>query len=239
MFACLRRKSNSNEMQKLLFIYILIMCSLCANAQTDRQEIRKGNRLFRQQQFDKSEVNYRKAASLNQKNPQALYNLGCALMQQQKDSAAIVQFEAAGKLETNKLRKAKVYHNIGVVCQNHQMYGEAIEAYKESLRNNPKDMETRYNLALCQRQKKNQDKNNNNQDKQNQDKDKNGQDQKKDQNQQDDKKDQQKQDKPKEQMSKDNAEQLLQAAMQQEKNTQQKMKKQQAQPRDRRLQKNW
>ncbi len=215
------------------------MCSLCVFAQTDRQEIRKGNRLFRQQQFDKAEVNYRKATNLNQKNPQALYNLGCALMQQQKDSAAIVQFEAAGKLETNKLRKAKVYHNIGVVCQNHQMYGEAIEAYKESLRNNPKDMETRYNLALCQKQQKKQNQDNQNKDNKDQDKDKNGQDNKKDQNQKDDKKNQQKQDKQKEQMSKENAEQLLQAAMQEEKNTQQKMKKQQAQPRDRRLEKNW
>jgi len=226
-------------MKKLLSLYILIMCSLCVFAQTDRQEIRKGNRLFRQQQFDKAEVNYRKATNLNQKNPQALYNLGCALMQQQKDSAAIVQFEAAGKLETNKLRKAKVYHNIGVVCQNHQMYGEAIEAYKESLRNNPKDMETRYNLALCQKQQKKQNQDNQNKDNKDQDKDKNGQDNKKDQNQKDDKKNQQKQDKQKEQMSKENAEQLLQAAMQEEKNTQQKMKKQQAQPRDRRLEKNW
>lgn len=228
-------------MRRLLSLYILIMCSLCVLGQNDRQMIRSGNRLFRQQQYDKAEVDYRKATSANQKNPQALYNLGCALMSQQKDSAAIVQFQAAGKLETNKLRKAKVYHNIGVICQGHQMYSEAIDAYKESLRNNPKDMETRYNLALCQRQQKNQKNDNKNQqDKQNQDKDKNGQDQKKDQNQQQDKKDQNKQNQQqKEQMSKDNAEQLLQAAEQNEKNTQQKMKKQQAQPKSRRLEKNW
>jgi len=227
-------------MKRILFLYIIIMCCLGASAQNDRQMIRQGNRLFRQQQFDKAEVDYRKATSANKKNPQALYNLGCALMSQQKDSAAIEQFQAAGKLETNKLRKAKVYHNIGVICQGHQMYGEAIEAYKESLRNNPKDMETRYNLALCQRQQKNQKNDQNQQNKQNQDKDKNGQDQKKDQDQQQDKKDQDKKDpQQKEQMSKDNAEQLLQAAEQNEKNTQQKMKKQQAQPKDRRLQKNW
>lgn len=216
------------------------MCSLCALAQNDRQMIRQGNRLFRQQKYDKAEVDYRKATSANQKNPQALYNLGCALMSQQKDSAAIEQFQQAGKLETNKLRKAKVYHNIGVICQGHQMYSEAIDAYKESLRNNPHDMETRYNLALCQRQQKNQQNNDNNQqNKQDQDKDKNGQDQKKDDKEQQDKKDQNKNQQQKEQMSKDNAEQLLQAAEQSEKNTQQKMKKQQAQPRERRLQKNW
>ncbi len=219
---------------------------LCAvmSAQTDRQHIRSGNRLYRQQKFDKAEVDYRKAVDKNNKNPQAYYNLGCALMQQQKDSLAIVNLENAGKLETSKSRKAMVYHNIGVICQGHQMFAEAIDAYKESLRNNPSDNETRYNLALCQRQLKNQKKN----DKQKDNKDNNKKDNKQDNKNKQDQNDKDKQNKdkqkqpqpqPKEQMSKDNAEQLLQAALQEEKNTQQKMKKQQAMPQKRRLQKNW
>ncbi len=230
-------------------IVICILSAVCAvmSAQTDRQHIRNGNRLYRQQKFDKAETDYRKAVDKNNKNPQAYYNLGCALMQQQKDSLAIVNLETAGKLETSKSRKAMVYHNIGVICQGHQMFQEAIDAYKESLRNNPKDDETRYNLALCQRQLKNQQKNNkdNKQNNKN-DNDKNGN---KDKQEQNDKNNQdkdknkdkqnQKQNQPKEQMSKDNAEQLLQAALQEEKNTQQKMKKQQAMPQKRRLQKNW
>ena len=57
------------------------------------------------------------------------------------------------------------YHNMGVICQKHQMFSEAIEAYKESLRNNPSDNETRYNLELCRRQLKNQKKNDKNQNK--------------------------------------------------------------------------
>ncbi len=228
-------------------IVICVLSAMCGimSAQTDRQHIRNGNRLYRQQKFDKAETDYRKAVDKNNKNPQAYYNLGCALMQQQKDSLAIVNLETAGKLETSKSRKAMVYHNIGVICQGHQMFQEAIEAYKESLRNNPKDDETRYNLALCQRQLKNQQKNNkdNKQDNKN-DKDKNGNKDKQEQsdkNKQDKDKDKQKQkqNQPKEQMSKDNAEQLLQAALQEEKNTQQKMKKQQTMPQKRRLQKNW
>ena len=228
-------------MRRLLSIYILIMSCLCVMAQTDRQHIRKGNRVYRQQKFDKSEIDYRKAVDKNQNNAQALYNLGCALMQQQKDSAAVVQFEKASKLETNKKRKAMVFHNIGVVCQNHQMFAEAIENYKESLRNNPGDNETRYNLALCQRQMKNQkQKQQQNQDNKDQNKDKNGQDNKKEQNKDQDKNQEKKDQKqtPKEQMSKENAEQLLQAAMQEEKNTQQKMKPQQT-GQNRRLNKNW
>lgn len=230
-------------MKKRILIYILLLCSMALTAQNDRNYIRQGNRLFRQQKFDKAEVDYRKAIDKNNKNPQAFYNLGCALMQQQKDSLALIQFETAGKMETSKMRKAKVYHNIGVICQGHQMFSEAVEAYKESLRNNPKDNETRYNLALCQRQLKNQknDKNKQNQDNKKDQKKNEGNDKKNqgqnDENKKKDNKDKKQQ--PKEQMSKDNAEQLLQAALQEEKNTQQKMKKQQSMPQKRRLQKNW
>ena len=218
-------------------------CCMAASAQTDRQHIRDGNRLYRQQKFDKAEVEYRKAVDKNKENPQAYYNLGCALMQQQKDSLAITNLETAGKLETSKMRKAKVYHNIGVICQGHQLFSEAIDAYKESLRNNPIDDETRYNLALCQKQlknkkdDKNQKNNNDNKDKDKNNSGKNNQDK---QNQNDKSKNDPKQQKqPEDQMSKENVEQLLQAALQEEKNTQQKMKKQQAMPQKRRLQKNW
>jgi hypothetical protein len=230
-------------MTRILVLSILAMCCTMATAQTDRQHIRDGNRLYRQQKFDKAEVEYRKAVEKNKENPQAYYNLGCALMQQQKDSLAVTNLETAGKLETSKIRKAKVYHNIGVICQSHQLFSEAIEAYKESLRNNPTDNETRYNLALCQKQLKNQknDKNqknnNDNKDKDKKNNEKNNQDKQKQNDKNKDNKQQQKQ--QDDQMSKENAEQLLQAALQEEKNTQQKMKKQQAMPQKRRLQKNW
>lgn len=216
---------------------LLAAWGLGAVAQTDRAFIRSGNKLYRQQKYDKAEVEYRKAVSKNPGNAQAVYNLGCALMSQQKDSAAISQYERAGQLEKSPMRKAMVYHNIGVVCQQHQLYQQAIQAYQESLRNNPSDNETRYNLALCKRQMKNQPQNKNNQNKdnkKNQDKrDKDKQNQNKDQDQQD------KKQQPQEKMSKDNAEQLLNAAMQQEKATQQRMKDSMRQPRRRQLQKNW
>ncbi len=230
-------------MTRIFVMAILTACCVVASAQTDRQHIRNGNRLYRQQKFDKAEVEYRKAVDKNKENPQAYYNLGCALMQQQKDSLAITNLETAGKLETGRMRKAKVYHNIGVICQGHQLFSEAIEAYKESLRNNPNDDETRYNLALCQKQLKNNkdDKNQkNNNDNKNKDKNNSGQNNQDKQNKNDKNKEDKKQQKqPEDQMSKENAEQLLQAALQEEKNTQQKMKKQQAMPQKRRLQKNW
>ena len=226
-------KQRTRSAKTTLLLMLFLMMGMSASAQSDRQSIRQGNRQFRAQEFAKSEVEYRKAVAKNPHNAQAVYNLGCALMAQQKDSAAVVQFQNAGKMETVKMRKAMAYHNIGVICQQHQMYGEAIEAYKEALRNNPKDDETRYNLALCKRQQKNQPQNKD----QNKEKEKKEEKNKEQQNKEQQKKEQQQQ--PKDQMSKENAEQLLNAAIQEEKATQQRMKKAMQQPRSRKLQKNW
>lgn len=227
-------------MRRLLILLVSFVVALGANAQSDRQHIRNGNRLYHEQKFEQAEVEYRKALGKNSANPQAHYNLGCALMAQQKDSAAIKQYETAGKLEKTPKRKAMVYHNIGVVCQQHQLYQQAIAAYEESLRNNPNDNETRYNLALCKRLLKNNPQNNqnkNNKDKDNKNKKNNKDKNNKDKNQKDQNK--QNQDKQQEQMSKDNAEQLLNAAMQQEQATQQRLKNAMRQPQRRKLQKNW
>jgi Ca-activated chloride channel family protein len=221
---------------------LLLLVATTAAAQSDRQYIREGNKLFHRGDYPNAEVAYRKAIEKNPKNPQASFNLGNALMAQKKDSAAIEQFEAASRLESNPLRKAKSFHNIGVICQTHKMYGEAIEAYKNSLRLNPSDDESRYNLVLCKHQKKKQDQQQQNQQGQNKDNQKDQKDDKKDQQKQDQNKDQkqdQQKEQPKPQMSKENAEQLLNAAIQNEKQTQDKLQKAQQQPQRRNIQKNW
>ncbi len=228
------RRSN-----KVASVALLLMIASAVQAQSDRQLLRRGNKQFRQGNAADAEVLYRKAVEKNQRNPQANYNLGNALMSQRKDSLATTQFEKAAKLETNPLRRAQAYHNMGVVCQQHKMFKEAIEAYKEALRNNPTDDETRYNLEVCKRQQQQQ----NNQDQQdqnqkNQDKDKQDQ-QKQEQQKQEKQKQNQEKQPEQQQMSKENAEQLLNAAMQEEKNTQERMKKAQQQPKRRSLEKNW
>ena len=218
---------------------LLMLVAVSASAQTDRQYVRQGNRQFHTGDYANAEVSYRKALEKNPKNPQAAFNLGNALMAQKKDSAAVEQYENASKLETNPLRKAQAFHNIGVVCQSHKMYGEAIEAYKNALRLNPNDDETRYNLVLCKHQKQKQDQNRQNQ----QGNDDKKEDNKKDQQKQDENKDKQddkkQQEQQKPQMSKENAEQLLNAAIQNEKQTQDKMKKALQQPQRRNIEKNW
>lgn len=219
-------------------LVLMLVSTIPTQAQSDRSNIREGNRLFRSGKHADSEVSYRKAMEKNPRNPQAAYNLGNALFAQKKDSAAVVAYQSGVQLETSAKRKAMGYHNMGVVCQSHKMFSEAIEAYKNALRLNPKDDEARYNLELCKKQqKKQQDKKN--QDKKDQKKDQNGKDEKKDQDKKDQNKDKQKEKQDKNKMSKDNAEQLLNAAIQQEKNTQKRMKDKMQQPRSRKLDKNW
>lgn len=227
--------------KKRVAVMLLLLMAIGVQAQTDRQYVRQGNRLFQKGDYEGGEVAYSKAVEKNEKNPQAHYNLGNSLLAQKKDSAAIEQFQKSGQLETNPLRKAQSFHNIGVTCQQHKMYGDAIEAYKQALRLNPNDDETRYNLVLCQREKQKQDQQNQqDQQQQQQQKDQQQQQQKKDQQQQQQQQQQeQKQQEQKPQMSKENAEQLLNAAMQQEKRTQKRMKEAQQQGQKRRLEKNW
>ena len=224
-------------------VALILLCALSANAQnSDRHYIRQGNRTFHQNVQEspgKAEVQYRKALTANPSNTQAMYNLGCALLAQNKDSLAMEMFQASAKAETSKQRRAMSYHNMGVIMQQQQQYDAAIEMYKQSLRLMPHDNETRYNLVLCQRQRKNnnqnQNQNNSNDNKNNKDKNKN---KNKDKNDQDNKNKEQQQ-KQQQQMSKENAEQLLQAAIQKEKDTQQRLNKAMSQPRRRKTEKNW
>src|SRR5574344_807541 len=222
---------------RIIFLILSLVSVATASAQDDREYIRRGNRLYRDSTYNKAEVEYRKALEKNPRNPQAMYNLGNALLMQQKAKDAMKQYETASRLESSTSRRAKIFHNMGVILQSQKQYGEAIECYKMSLRNNPADNETRYNLALCQKLNKNQpnnNKNNNNKDNKNKDKQNKNQNKNKD-----NQKDNQKQQNNKNQMSKDNAEQLLNAAIQDEKATQDKMKKAMQQPRSRQLDKNW
>lgn len=237
---------------RYILVFALMVLGLAkVGAQNDRNFIRQGNHAYHKQKWAAAETQYRKAISKNQKNAQAVYNLGCALMMQQKDSMAMIQFENASKLETNKMRRARSYHNMGVVMQQHQQYAQAIGCYENALRCNPQDNATRYNLALCkkllknQKQNKQNDKNKNKKDK---NKDKNKDNQNKEQNKGKNKNDKNKNNQNKnnqqnqnnqDKMSKDNAEQLLNAAIQQEKDTKRKMQKAMSQPRRKQYEKNW
>ena len=229
----------------ITLLFLLVASSAFAQ-KTERDYLRSGNKLYNDSLFIKAEVDYRKALEINPKSTDAMFNLGNSLLMQQKAKEAMEQFESASKVEKDKDKLAQIYHNMGVILQSSKQYPQCIEAYKESLRNNPKDDETRYNLALAQKLLKDQQQNQDqNQDK-NQDQKQDQKDDKKDQNknqQEQDKKDQQNQNQQqqqqnKDEMSKENAQQLLNAVMQDEKNVQDKVKKQ-LQIQGKKLDKDW
>ncbi len=221
--------------------YILMALALMSGGvamaqKAERGYVRSGNKLYRDSLFTKAEVDYRKALDINPKSTEAAFNLGNALLMQQKGQEAIEQYTAAANVEKDKSKLAQIYHNMGVVLQSAKQYPACIEAYKKSLRNNPNDDETRYNLALAQKLLKDQQQNQ----QQNQDNKKNEQDKKEDKDQQQQKQNQDNKDKKEQnqnqqqnqqqkkenEMSKDNAQQLLNAVMQDEKDVQEKVKKQ-------------
>ena len=232
--------------------YILSMLLLAGTAhglaqeKTDRDYLRSGNKLYNDSLFIKAEVDYRKALELNPKSTDAMFNLANALLMQQKGKEAMEQYQSVSKIEKDKDKLAQIYHNMGVILQSSKQYPQCIEAYKESLRNNPKDDETRYNLALAQKLLKDQQQDQQNQDQQEQQqkqqkKEEEKQEQNQDQQEQEQKEqqqNQQQQQQNKSEMSKENAQQLLNAIMQDEKNVQDKVKKQ-LQIRGKKLEKDW
>ena len=208
---------------------LFLVSAMAYGQKNERDYLRSGNKLYKDSTFVKAEVDYRKTLELEPKSTDAIYNLGNSLLMQQKSKEAMEQYEKASHLEKDKMKLAQIYHNMGVILQSSKQLPQCIEAYKEALRNNPKDDETRYNLALAQKQLKDQQQQQQNQDQQQEQKQDQKQD-KKEQNkdQQDQKKQEQQQNQQQQQqnqMSKDNAEQLLRAAMQDEKNVQDKVKK--------------
>jgi tetratricopeptide (TPR) repeat protein len=226
---------------KVVLIILFFVASLSMVAQNDRDHVRRGNRLMRDTLFAKAQVEYQKAIEIDNTNAIAHYNLGNALMYQNKAEEAIKEYETATKFERNKIRLAEIYHNMGVLLQSAKKYDLAIGCYMNSLRNNPTSNETRYNYALCLYLAK---KNKSPQNDQNQQQDKSEKDEKKKQDKQEKEKqnkenNQKQQEEPKPDMSKDNAEQMLKAAMQDEKSTQEKMQRALQQPQSKHLQKQW
>ena len=228
-------------MKRLFSLILISCCCFCAaDAQTMRDYIRRGNRLMLDtlggsDHSEKAIVQYKKAQEVDSTYAIARYNMGNALVRQGKPQDAMKEYLAASKYEKDKQRLSDIYHNMGVLLQASKKYAEAVDCYKESLRNDPSNDETRYNYVLAKWHLKNQQ---DNQDKEQQDKKE--QQQQKQEPKKDEKQEQQ-QPKPqdKQDMSKETAERLLQAAMRNEKETQEKIQRQQQEAPRRRLQKQW
>lgn len=238
----------------VVLLMTLCCCIVSVQAQTARDYIRRGNRLMLDtlggnDESEKAIVQYKKAIEMDTTIAIAHYNLGTALIRQNNAQEAMKEFQTAAKFETDKKRLSDIYHNMGVLLHVGQKYAEAVECYKESLRNDPSNHETRYNYILAKWHLKNQqgDGGENEQDQKDKEQQQDKQDEKQNQQQNQDKKQeeknqqdqqsQQKEERPN--MSKENAERILQAAMRNEKETQEKIQRQQQDTPRRRLLKQW
>ncbi|MBQ7258937.1 MAG: tetratricopeptide repeat protein [Paludibacteraceae bacterium] len=233
---------------KSILVVFLFAFSSEVFAQKEAGDVRKGNRQYKKQNYTEAEVDYRRGIEKNKNGYEAHYNLGDALYRQDKYEDALSEFSTAAKMldrKEDKERYAKAMHNIGNCHFAQQQYDKAVGAYQESLRSNPKDNDTRYNLVkameLLQQQQQQQNQNQN-QDQQQQDQQqqqqKHQQQQQQDQNQEQQEQEQQEQPQQNEdQMDKETAEQILQALEQDEQDTQEKMQRQQG--KKRRVEKEW
>lgn len=246
---------------KKLFLYSLILISFLAKAQEKGKDnhLPEGNDSFVEKKYDDAEAEYRISESKNPKKSIASYNLGNAIYRQNQSGEAKYHYAKALKTARTKTEKHQAFHNIGNTLMKDKDYGGAVEAYKNALRNNPADEETRYNYALAKKMlKENPPKKDDKKDKdkkdKNKDKDKDKKDDKKDGKDKDkDKKDgdkdkdnkdnkDQNQGKPKPQpggISKQRLENLLDAVNNEEKKIQDKVNKQKVQANPKKAEKDW
>jgi Ca-activated chloride channel family protein len=121
-----------------------------------RSLVREGNELYKQEKYTDASVSFKKALEKNSSYKKASYNLGNALYQQKNFKEALPQYEVTVKDSKDKYTKSEGFHNIGNSAMEQKQYQQAVDAYKNSLRNNPNDDETRYNLAVAQKELKKQ-----------------------------------------------------------------------------------
>jgi tetratricopeptide (TPR) repeat protein len=229
---------------------LVTIISLCITsllfAQQESGDVRRGNKQYNDSNYTEAEVHYRRALDKNQQSFEGYFNLGDALFRQEKYPEALEQYTKAerclnanDKLRKEELQKrlAATYHNMGNALYAQQQYDKAVGAYQQSLRNNPKDNDTRYNLVKAMHQLQQQQQNQQ-QEQQQQQQDQQQEQQQQQQNQQQEQQQQeQQQQQDKQQMDQETAEQILQALEQDEQETQEKLQRQQG--KKRRVEKEW
>lgn len=233
-------------------IYFCIFLPSNLMAQNENKNIRSGNNEYENEQFKDAEIDYREALEKNSQNPKALYNLANALYKQGQFKEAADILSGLSSMEIDEKIKADALHNLGNAQIKNEELEAGIEAYKNALRINPEDQDTRHNLALAQQmlqqqqqQQQNQDDQQNEdqqdqQDQQQQDEDEQQQqDEQEQQQQQQDEEQEQEQPLRPDQISPQDAERILEALKKQEQEIQENLEREEkrAQPRGR--QKEW
>ena len=256
-------------MKKILFIMMLLLAGVSALAQPDRHDVRRGNRSFAKGQWSAADISYRKALMADSTSVAANYNLASVQYRQEDYQGAAQSLQRIQQTAPSTEHGADYYYNVGDVALQAKDYKTAVEAFMQALLRNPGDLDAKENFIYAKKmlenqqqnqdqnqQDQNQDQQDQNQDQQqqqdqnqdqqqDQDQNKDQQDQQQDQqqNQQDQQQDQQQEQQPQEargELSPQQAQQILQAMQDQEKQTQDKVKKEKAAVfKSRQKEKNW
>ena len=237
-----------NNKHIYISIVIMLIC-LTTNAQTDKGLIRHGNSEFKNGNFSEAEVNYRKSLD-KEYSPKAQFNLGDALYEQKNYEDAQKNFSEVAERNVSKEIESDAYYNLGNTYMAQEKYAEAFDSYKKSLKSNPKNDDARYNLEYArwkmiqqqqqnQQQQQQQDQKQEQKQEQKQDQQQQQQ-QQQEQNQQQEQKQDQQQQQQQQQMSKEDAERMLKALENQEKETMEDINdKKAAQMQKRKSEKDW
>ena len=141
-------------MRKIVYIVTLLNCFVHFSQEKDKN-LYNGNQSFTEKKYVDAEADYRVTES--KKSPKkavAGYNLGNSIYRQNQQGEAQIKYIQALEVAKTKEEKHRIYHNLGNTFMLDKNYKAAEEAYKNALRNNPNDEETRYNYALAKRKKK-------------------------------------------------------------------------------------
>ncbi|MDI9309999.1 MAG: tetratricopeptide repeat protein [Limnohabitans sp.] len=137
---------------KIKIIYIVLLFSVSIFAQQKKDfALPDGNQQFEKKEYANAEANFRVSKSENPKKSASAYNLGNAIYRQNQASEAKFAFAKAAEVAKAKNEKHFAFHNLGNTYMKEKAYDKAVEAYKNALRNNPSDEETRYNYALAKK----------------------------------------------------------------------------------------
>jgi tetratricopeptide (TPR) repeat protein len=238
---------NAKIVNYILFLLLLTIVPQSVAAQRDvRTNIRQGNRAYNQQHFSDAIAFYENALNENPASKEAVFNLGNALYRAGEWERAVEQFGQFLALEQDDpIAASAAWHNIGNAMLRQYELRQSLEAYQMALRLNPRDDETRYNLATVQQMIRDDEEDDGGGD---------GEDDQEQQQEQQQEQDQQRQQSPEqrveqldqpEQMSRENARQILQAIEQDERETQERVQRMREQERERqadenrRLNRNW
>ncbi|MBK8945116.1 MAG: tetratricopeptide repeat protein [Ignavibacteriae bacterium] len=224
------------------YFFIGIVLSSATFAQSTRGLVNEGVDAYEENKYADAETNFKKGIESDVESFESRFNLGDAIYKQGRFEESIEEFKNSFALAKTDEDKAKIFHNIGNSLLKAKKLKESIGAYREALKLNPNDMETKYNLSYAIKQMQNQQNNQQNQNDQNQDQQ--NKDQQQNQDQQDQNKDQQDQkqnqdqkkeeqqnqqqqkQEPKDEISKDEAQRILDALKNNEAELQKKMREQ-------------